>query len=31
VEGLARQVEALQIAVETTQGARDIEREEIEI
>ena len=31
VEGLARQVEALQIAVETTQRARDIEREEIEI
>jgi amino acid adenylation domain-containing protein len=31
VEGLARQVEALQIAVETTQRARDIEREEVEM
>jgi acyl carrier protein len=31
VEGLARQVEALQTAVKTTQRARDIEREEIEI
>jgi acyl carrier protein len=31
VEGLARQVEALQTILETTQGAPEIEREEIEI
>jgi acyl carrier protein len=31
VDGLARRVEALQAIVQTTQGARDIEREEVEI